>query len=157
VRFAIVPKDVMRKPVRTLFLSLMFVLAGTVAAANGAFQTTLRGARYQDLVPGAGPAAEPGDVATMHIVSWLGDHGKKGREFYNTRQEDGPVSFVIGTNWVMPGWNEGVTGMRKGGRRLLLLPPALGFGPRGVDDIIPPNAALILQIELVDLEKPPAQ
>jgi len=143
----------MRLPINKAFLLLIVILAASAVLADGPFTMTPRGARYRDLAPGAGPAAESGDVATMHYIGWLDEQGEKGREFYDTRQEDDPVSFVIGTDWVMPGWNEGVTGMRKGGRRLLLLPPALGFGASGVDDIIPPNAALILQIELVDLEK----
>ena len=89
----------------------------------------------------------------MHFIGWLDDRGFKGREFYNSRSQGEPVSFVIGTERVMPGWNDGIVGMRPGGRRLLLLPPALGYGAKGVQDIVPPDASLIFIIELLDLEK----
>jgi peptidylprolyl isomerase len=89
----------------------------------------------------------------MHFTGWLDDNGRKGREFYNSRREGTPVSFVIGTDRVMPGWNDGIVGMQPGGKRLLLLPPALGYGAKGVQGIVPPNASLILIIELLDLEK----
>ena len=94
-----------------------------------------------------------GDVATIHFVGWLDSDAAKGKEFYNTRKEHKPVSFVVGTDKVMPGWNDGVTGMKQGGKRLLKLPPALGYGSKGVQDTIPPNARLIFVIDLIQLEK----
>jgi FKBP-type peptidyl-prolyl cis-trans isomerase len=138
------------------FFIVLFLLAGTgqVLAESG-FQDTENGARYRDLQTGTGPAAATGDVATMHFTGWLDDNGSKGRQFFNSRREGRPVSFVIGTERVMPGWNEGVAGMRAGGRRLLVLPPALGFGNRAVEDVIPANAGLIFVIELIELEKRP--
>jgi len=119
-------------------------------------QTTPAGTRYRDLQQGSGETAAPGDVATMHFIGWLDDAGKKGREFYNSHSQGGPLSFVIGTEKVMPGWNDGIIGMQPGGKRLLLLPAALGYGARGVQGIVPPNASLIFVIELLDLEKHPA-
>ena len=78
----------------------------------------------------------------------------RGREVYNTRAEGQPVSFVIGTDGVMEGWNEGVLGMQPGGVRLLLVPPAMAWGDEGVEGIIPENASAMFRIELVDLEGP---
>jgi FKBP-type peptidyl-prolyl cis-trans isomerase len=136
---------------KTLLMLMLVLLAGATIAEP--MQTTPAGARYRDLQPGNGEIAAPGDIATMHFTGWLDDNGSKGREFYNSRREGTPVSFVIGTDRVMPGWNDGIIGMQPGGRRLLLLPPALGYGARGVQDIVPPNASLIFIIELLDLEK----
>ena len=135
----------------TLLILMLAILAGTTMADP--MQTTPGGARYRDLQPGSGEIAAPGDIATMHFTGWLDDGGNKGREFYNSRREGTPVSFVIGTDRVMPGWNEGILGMQPGGRRLLLLPPSLGYGTRGVQGIVPPDASLIFIIELLELEK----
>jgi peptidylprolyl isomerase len=135
----------------TLLILLLTPLAGTAAA--GPMMTTPAGTRYRDLQTGSGETAASGDIATMHFTGWLDEGGRKGREFYNSRSEGTPVSFVIGTERVMPGWNDGIIGMRPGGKRLLLLPPELGYGAKGVQDIVPPNSGLIFIIELLDLEK----
>jgi len=121
-------------------------------AADG-FLMTPQGARYQELKTGTGEGAEPGDVVTMHFIGWLDDDGRQGKELYNTRREGNPVSFVVGTDRVMPGWSDGVTGMKPGGKRLLLLPPALGYGARGVQDLVPPDAGLMFMIDLIAVEK----
>jgi FKBP-type peptidyl-prolyl cis-trans isomerase len=142
----------MTKLLRNTLLILMLALLAVTTIADP-MQTTPAGARYRDLQPGTGAVAAPGDIATIHFTGWLDDNGSKGREFYNSRREDTPVSFVIGTDRVMPGWNDGIVGMQPGGKRLLFLPPALGYGARGVQDIVPANASLILIIELLDLEK----
>ena len=135
-----------------LLLALLASMA-SVAQADPPFQLTPQGARYKDLQPGTGDSAEPGDVATIHFTGWLDDNGKEGRQIYNTRKEHRPISFVIGTDRVMPGWNEGVIGMRQGGKRLVMLPPALGYGGRGAQDAVPPGSSLIFVIDLVELEK----
>jgi FKBP-type peptidyl-prolyl cis-trans isomerase len=133
-------------------LLLIASLAG-VAFAAGDFQTTARGVQYQDLQPGAGVRAEVGDVATIDFVGWLDDKGGKGREIYNTHASGTPVSFVIGTDSVIAGWNEGVVGMQPGGKRLIKVPAELGYGARGVEDVVPPNARLIFVIDLLELRK----
>ncbi len=130
---------------------LCLLLAGGAIAADH-FLVTPQGARYQDLKTGTGPAAGPGDVVTMHFVGWLDANGSKGKEIYNSRRERAPVSFVVGTERVMRGWSEGVIGMQAGGKRLLLLPPALGYGSRGVEDVIPADAALIFVIDVIAVE-----
>jgi FKBP-type peptidyl-prolyl cis-trans isomerase len=133
-------------------LLLALALAGGALSADG-FTTTARGLEYRDLKTGTGAAAEPGDVATMHFTGWLEENGGKGRELYDTHTRNDPVSFVIGTGRVMPAWNEGVVGMRPGGKRLLRVPPELGYGARGVQDLVPPNSRLIFVIELQALRK----
>jgi FKBP-type peptidyl-prolyl cis-trans isomerase len=143
----------MNTRVRTATLLLLaFSMAGHAFAAGG-FITTGKGVQYRDLRPGAGAPAEVGDVATLHFTGWLDDKGGKGRELYNTHSRGDPVSFVIGTDRVMPGWNEGVIGMRPGGKRLVKVPAELGYGARGVQDVVPPNAGLIFVMELMALEK----
>ncbi len=135
---------------------LLLIRLATVAIAADAFQITPQGLQYKDLKSGSGEPAAMGDVATIHFTGWLDAAGQKGKEFYNSRRHRKPVSFVIGTDRVMQGWNEGVIGMRPGGKRLLKVPPSLGYGSRGVDDIIPPDARLIFIIDLIDVEKHPA-
>lgn len=139
---------------RAVLLVLCLLVSGSAMAADH-FLVTPQGARYQDLKPGAGEAAEPGDVVTMHFVGWLDADRDKGKEIYNSRQEREPISFVVGTDRVMQGWSDGVIGMRPGGKRLLMLPPALGYGSRGVEGVIPPDASLIFVIDVIAVEKSP--
>jgi len=136
--------------VRIIALLLAGLLCGSVPAAGG-FLTTARGARYMDLQPGSGISAAPGDLVTMHFTGWLDDQGRKGKALYDSRQAGTPVTFVVGTDRVMPGWNEGVTGMKPGGRRLVMLPPALAYGARAVEGIVPANSGLIFEIELLEV------
>ena len=135
-----------------LGLILTLVIVSSSAFADG-FVSSPGGALYKDVVTGHGDAAVEGDVATIHFRSWLTDNGKQGREIFNTRADQRPVAFVIGTERVMPGWNEGVIGMREGGKRLVKLPPELGFGAKGSAGVIPPNSGLIFMMELVTLRK----
>ena len=135
-------------------LILTSALSLTTLAANG-LKTAGHGVQYRDLAQGTGDHAAIGDVATIHFRNWLDERGVQGREIYTTRGRRPPVSFVIGTDRVMPGWNEGVIGMQPGGRRLIKVPPGQAFGARGVRDVIPPNAGLIFEIELLSLDKQP--
>ena len=139
--------------VRTATLLLLVCSMAGHALAAGGFITTGKGVEYKDLKPGTGERAEIGDVATIHIVGWLEDKGGKGRELYDTHSRGDTVAFVIGTDKVMQGWNEGVIGMKPGGKRLVKVPAELGYGSRGVQDVVPPNARLIFVIELLELEK----
>jgi FKBP-type peptidyl-prolyl cis-trans isomerase len=142
-----------RRILPTLFLALCTLLAvPAVFGADQAFRAGPGGLRLQDLQVGAGAEAQPGMVATIHFIGWLDEQGARGREIYNSRAEGHPVSFVIGTDGVMPGWNEGVIGMQPGGARMLLVPPGLAYGDRAIDGVIPANAALMFRIELIRLE-----
>ncbi len=138
-----------------LMLLLIGCLPVPAVMAGDNFSVTPMGARYQELQAGTGLPVAAGDLVTMHFICWLDDHGRKGRTIFNSRKDGRPVSFVVGTDRVMPGWNEGVTGMRAGGRRLVLLPPSLAYGGRAIDGIIPPNAGLIFVIEVMAVEKRP--
>jgi len=133
-------------------LVLSFGLAGSVWASDEAFQAGPGGLRFKDLQPGQGPVATVGQVATIHFVGWIDEQGARGKEIYNSRNQGQPVSFVIGTKGVMQGWNEGVIGMRPGGKRMLLVPPSMAWGGRKIEDVIPANAAMMFRIELLKLE-----
>ena len=144
------------RAVRAMIAILVMLLAAPVAvAADEAFRAGPGGIRIKDLQVGEGVAAKPGMVATIHFIGWLDEHGVRGREIYNSRSEGRPVSFVIGTDGVMPGWNEGVLGMQPGGSRMLLLPPAMAYGERAVEDVVPANAPMMFRIELVGLDQSP--
>jgi len=143
----------MRNPFRGIALLALCSLVPLGALAAGDFLTTPQGAHYQDLKTGAGESAAPGDVVTMHFVGWLDAAGKQGKELYDSRREGTPISFVVGTDRVMPGWSDGVIGMKAGGQRLLRVPPHLAYGARGVEGVVPPNAGLIFLIDLISVEK----
>lgn len=132
-------------------LLLLLALAG-VSQANEAFITTPGGLEYKDLRVGTGAKAQRGETAVIHFVSWLDDSGQRGKEIFNTRKQNKQVSFQIGTDKVMQGWNDGVVGMRAGGMRLLRIPPQMAYGAKSVDDVVPANARLIFIIELLELK-----
>ena len=148
------------KPIKNrLIIVLLAVLAILLAAPAGwtadeAFRAGPGGLRLKDLTNGTGLAAEPGMIATIHFIGWVDEQGARGREIYNSRREGHPVSFVVGTDGVMQGWNAGVLGMQPGGSRMLLIPPGMAYGNREVDGTIPANSAMMFRIELVSLEYP---
>ncbi len=146
----------MKPMVKNIFLLATFVLsfglAGSVLASDEAFQAGPGGLRFKDLQLGQGPVATTGEVATIHFVGWVDEHGTRGKEIYNSRNQGQPVSFVIGTNGVMQGWNEGVIGMRPGGKRMLLLPPSMAWGGREIEGVVPADTAMMFRIELIKLE-----
>ncbi|MGR8952858.1 MAG: FKBP-type peptidyl-prolyl cis-trans isomerase [Gammaproteobacteria bacterium] len=137
-----------------VFLFLAACLLGTVPVYGESFRTSPKGVQYRDLQLGQGKSAESGDVVSMHFVAWLAEGQKQGREIYNSRKEARPVSFVMGTDYVMPGWNDGVLGMQSGGRRLLLVPPGLAWGDKEVDSSIPTGSSLMFVIEVLSVESP---
>ncbi|MGK2927514.1 MAG: FKBP-type peptidyl-prolyl cis-trans isomerase [Lysobacterales bacterium] len=149
----------MKPSVYRFFLPLMLALFALLALsptalAEEAFRAGPDGLRLKDLQPGDGPEARAGMVATIHFIGWLDERGARGREIYNSRAEGREVSFMIGTDGVMQGWNEGVIGMKPGGARMLLVPPGLAYGKRSIEGVIPANAAMMFRIELVRLENP---
>lgn len=146
----------MKRCLCRIVMLLLLLPPATVLIAADAFQMSPQGLLYKDLKPGSGETVATGDVVTIHFTGWLDAAGQKGKEIYNSHRYNEPLSFVVGTDRVMPGWNEGVTGMRAGGRRLLKVPPSLGYGSIGMEDIIAPDARLIFIIDLIDVEKHPA-
>jgi FKBP-type peptidyl-prolyl cis-trans isomerase len=141
-----------RVMLRLAVIPLLLAVAVVSTAQAEGFRTAAGGMKIKELKVGTGEAAAEGMVATIHFIGWLDDAGAQGREIYNSRNSGEPVSFVIGTDNVMPAWNEGVIGMQVGGRRMLLIPPAMAYGNRAINDVIPANAALRMTLELVALE-----
>ena len=112
-----------------------------------AMQRQSDGLQIQDFAAGSGPAAATGDTVEVHYTGCLTD-GKKFDSSYD-RQE--PFEFVLGTGSVIPGWDEGIQGMQPGAKRRLVIPPDLAYGPRGAGAVIPPNATLIFDVQLVSV------
>jgi FKBP-type peptidyl-prolyl cis-trans isomerase FkpA len=110
--------------------------------------TTPSGLVYEDLVTGNGAVAAPGQTVTVHYTGWLTDDTK----FDSSRDRNEPFVFPLGAGSVIPGWDEGVTGMKVGGRRKLTIPPQLGYGAHGAGGVIPPNATLVFEVELLDVK-----
>lgn len=105
------------------------------------------GLRYVDLEPGDGTPAKAGDVVAVHYTGWLADK----TEFDSSRKRNVPFRFRLGEGMVIKGWDEGVAGMKPGGKRRLLIPSALGYGKRGAGDVIPPDADLVFEVELLGI------
>jgi FKBP-type peptidyl-prolyl cis-trans isomerase len=106
---------------------------------------TASGLGYVDLVDGAGAQPKTGDSVTVHYTGWL----KSGEKFDSSRDRGQPFVFPIGRGRVIKGWDEGVAGMRIGGKRKLVIPAHLGYGDRGAGGVIPPGATLIFEVELL--------
>jgi FKBP-type peptidyl-prolyl cis-trans isomerase FkpA len=107
--------------------------------------TTASGLKYEDLVVGKGAEAKAGQNVTVHYTGWLTD----GKKFDSSKDRNEPFVFPLGGGRVIKGWDEGVQGMKVGGKRKLTIPPGLGYGPRGAGGVIPPNATLIFEVELL--------
>jgi FKBP-type peptidyl-prolyl cis-trans isomerase len=110
--------------------------------------TTASGLKYQDLVIGDGDTAAPGDSVSVNYTGWLED----GTKFDSSLDRGQPFPFVVGQGMVIPGWDEGVAGMRVGGKRRLIIPPDLGYGASGAGGVIPPNATLTFEVELLEIK-----
>lgn len=106
---------------------------------------------YVDLKVGSGDPIRPGQTAVVHYTGWLDDGGKPGRQFDSSYSRNRPFDFRLGAGQVIRGWDEGVAGMRVGGKRRLTIPPQLGYGERGAGNVIPPNATLIFDVELLEI------
>jgi FKBP-type peptidyl-prolyl cis-trans isomerase len=132
-------------------LVLSFLLSAAAQADD--FQIVKGGMQTQDMQTGTGLVAAKGMVATIHFTAWLDKQGVRDKEVFNTRMSGRTVSFVIGTDKVMPAWNAGVPGMQVGGKRLLLVPPQMAYGERAIDDVIPAGSSMQFIIELVGLKE----
>jgi FKBP-type peptidyl-prolyl cis-trans isomerase FkpA len=113
------------------------------------FTTTASGLQFEDVAVGSGAEAAIGNHVSVHYTGWLYDNGQAGRKFDSSRDRGQPFDFPLGAAHVIRGWDEGVQGMKVGGTRRLVVPPALGYGARGAGGVIPPNATLLFEVELL--------
>jgi FKBP-type peptidyl-prolyl cis-trans isomerase FkpA len=124
---------------------------GGFSAALGidtaAMTKTPSGLRYQDVAVGNGPEAQAGKTVSVHYTGWL----PNGEKFDSSRDRNQPFGFTLGAGQVIAGWDEGVAGMKVGGRRKLIIPPDLGYGTAGAPPDIPPGATLVFDVELLDV------
>ncbi len=107
------------------------------------------GLKYTDTNVGTGAEAKRGDKVTVHYTGWLYNNGEKGKKFDSSVDRGEPFSFPLGGGQVIPGWDQGVAGMKVGGKRTLIIPANLGYGARGAGGVIPPNATLMFDVELL--------
>jgi len=114
-----------------------------------AMVTTGSGLQYEDTTAGSGEEAHAGQQVSVHYTGWLYNDGVKGAKFDSSKDRGEPFEFELGAGMVIRGWDEGVQGMKVGGTRLLIIPPALGYGARGAGGVIPPNATLMFEVDLL--------
>jgi FKBP-type peptidyl-prolyl cis-trans isomerase len=134
-------------------LSVAFVMMASAPAQNSGGPTkvtgkptkTPDGLEYWDIKEGTGAVAKSGDKVKVHYTGWLTD----GKKFDSSKDRDDPFEFPLGAGRVIKGWDEGVQGMKVGGKRKLTIPSALGYGARGAGGVIPPNATLVFEVELL--------
>ena len=107
------------------------------------------GLQYEDTAPGTGESPRSGQTCVMHYTGWLWVNGAKGAKFDSSVDRGEPFEFPLGMGRVIKGWDEGVATMKVGGKRTLLIPPDLGYGSRGAGGVIPPNATLLFEVELL--------
>lgn len=148
------------KPVRLLvrLAVIAAITLGVVQAraeapvAVAGLQTSPSGLKYIDTVVGTGAQPQFGQTVVVNYTGWLYENGVKGAKFDSSLDRHKPFEFMIGAHRVIPGWDEGVGTMRIGGKRTLIVPPELGYGARGAGGVIPPNATLIFDVELLGVK-----
>lgn len=123
---------------------------GSGSKTNANTNTTSSGLQIQDEVVGTGAEATPGQQVTVNYTGWLMD----GTKFDSSLDRNQPFSFVLGGGQVIKGWDEGVAGMKVGGKRILIIPPELGYGAQGAGGVIPANATLKFEVELLNVSGP---
>ncbi len=142
-------------------LHLSIILLALIMLPQAAFaykeHATTDGPQFQkiDTKVGNGEEAEVGKTVNVHYTGWLYDENapdKKGKKFDSSLDRKEHFSFMLGAGRVIKGWDQGVTGMKVGGERTLIIPPSMAYGSRGAGNIIPPNATLIFDVELVGLK-----
>ncbi|TMJ47372.1 MAG: FKBP-type peptidyl-prolyl cis-trans isomerase [Alphaproteobacteria bacterium] len=142
----------------SVLLAIVIAMAAT-ASANvstpaaaqpaGKPMTTASGLQIIDTKDGTGASPKPGQTCVMHYTGWLYENGQKGKKFDSSVDRNEPFEFPIGQHRVIAGWDEGVASMKVGGKRTLIIPPTLGYGARGAGGVIPPNATLMFDVELL--------
>lgn len=114
--------------------------------------TTSSGLQMIDTKAGAGDSPKAGQTAVVHYTGWLYENGVKGKKFDSSVDRGQPFEFPVGAGRVIKGWDEGVASMKVGGKRTLIIPPQLGYGARGAGGVIPPNATLMFDVELLGVK-----
>ena len=109
--------------------------------------------QIEDTVVGTGEIAEAGHQVRVHYTGWLYENGEKGRKFDSSRDRNAAFEFGLGAGMVIRGWDEGVAGMKVGGQRTLIIPSEMGYGARGAGGVIPPNATLLFEVELLGVAR----
>jgi peptidylprolyl isomerase len=144
----------MRSACAVLALALLAALSpfGRPQAATNQVIEMPNGLKYTDDKTGDGAAATAGKKVSVHYTGWLSDNGAKGKKFDSSVDRGQPFQFTLGAHQVIAGWDEGVAGMKVGGKRTLVIPPELGYGARGAGGVIPPNATLIFDVELLGVQ-----
>ena len=140
----------MKQLIMMMLISSLFVGAAFVQKNA---KTTKSGLRYVDIKVGAGEEAVKGMKVAVHYTGWLYVNGKRGAKFDSSVDPAPPFTFTLGAGQVIKGWDEGVAGMKVGGKRELFIPPNLGYGARGAAGVIPPNATLDFEVELLKVSK----
>jgi peptidylprolyl isomerase len=133
-------------------VALAFAPTITLAQTAGKTMTTASGLQITDSKVGTGDMPKPGQICIMHYTGWLYENGQKGKKFDSSVDRNEPFEFPIGQRRVIAGWDEGVATMKVGGKRTLIIPPALGYGARGAGGAIPPNATLMFDVELLGVK-----
>ncbi|MGE5269251.1 MAG: FKBP-type peptidyl-prolyl cis-trans isomerase [Thiohalocapsa sp.] len=110
------------------------------------------GLKYTDTTVGTGAEATPGHKVSVHYTGWLYNNSQKGAKFDSSVDRGEPFQFTLGAHQVIRGWDEGVAGMKVGGKRTLIIPPDLAYGARGAGGVIPPNATLMFDVELLKVD-----
>ncbi|MFN5690570.1 FKBP-type peptidyl-prolyl cis-trans isomerase [Bradyrhizobium sp.] len=122
------------------------------ATPTGKTMTTPSGLQIIDTKEGTGATPTRGQTCVMHYTGWLYENGQKGKKFDSSVDRNEPFEFPIGMKRVIAGWDEGVATMKVGGKRTLIIPPELGYGARGAGGVIPPNATLLFDVELLGVK-----
>jgi peptidylprolyl isomerase len=141
-----------RAAMLALAAALTASLPNAASAQAGTTVTTPSGLKMTDTVVGTGSTPRRGQTCVMHYTGWIYQNGAKGQKFDSSVDRGRPFEFPIGMQRVIPGWDEGVATMKVGGKRTLIIPPELGYGSRGAAGVIPPNATLIFEVELLDVK-----
>jgi peptidylprolyl isomerase len=135
-------------------LACVAAIAPTAVTAQeiGKMTTTPSGLQTEDTQVGTGATPHAGQTCVMHYTGWLYEKGVKGKKFDSSLDRGQPFEFPIGQGQVIRGWDEGVATMKVGGKRTLIIPPELGYGARGAGGVIPPNATLLFEVELLGVK-----
>jgi peptidylprolyl isomerase len=126
--------------------------AKNVDTKKGKAVTTPSGLIIEDITVGSGAEAKAGQSVSVHYTGWLWENNARGKKFDSSVDRKQPFGFPLGQRRVIQGWDEGVAGMKVGGKRILTIPPELGYGARGAGGVIPPNATLQFEVELLGVQ-----